>query len=132
VKSLVGAASVLDRVLRHQHTLSRSKERRLSLKHSHATLLAASVAEVAPVDGQLPSSSSDQMGSRSSQSLMSPRWSWHLGLGVPFLLVGFLVDRASPFLRRIRRSTAFFSTIGGVILILLGILLLTGLFSNYG
>jgi cytochrome c-type biogenesis protein len=55
-----------------------------------------------------------------------------LGLGVPFLLVGFLVDRASPFLRRIRRSTALFSTIGGVILILLGILLLTGLFSNYG
>src|SRR5712692_10797042 len=52
--------------------------------------------------------------------------------GVPFLLVGFLVDRASPFLRRIRRSTALFSTIGGVILILLGIVLLTGLFSNYG
>jgi cytochrome c-type biogenesis protein len=55
-----------------------------------------------------------------------------LGLGVPFLLVGFLVDRASLFLRRIRRFTALFSTIGGVILILLGILLLTGLFSNYG
>ncbi len=55
-----------------------------------------------------------------------------LGLGVPFLLVGLLVDRVSPFLRRIRRSTALFSTIGGVILVLLGILLLTGLFSNYG
>jgi cytochrome c-type biogenesis protein len=55
-----------------------------------------------------------------------------LGLGVPFLAVGLLVDRASPFLRRIRRFTALFSTIGGVILILLGIFLLTGLFSNYG
>ncbi len=55
-----------------------------------------------------------------------------LGLGVPFLVVGLLVDRASPFLRRIRRFTALFSTIGGVILILLGIFLLTGLFSNYG
>src|SRR6266487_1134350 len=55
-----------------------------------------------------------------------------LGLGVPFLVVGLLVDRASPFLRRIRRFTALFSTIGGVILILLGIFLLTGVFSNYG
>jgi cytochrome c-type biogenesis protein len=55
-----------------------------------------------------------------------------LGLGVPFLVVGLLVDRASPFLRRIRSFTALFSTIGGVILILLGIVLLTGLLSNYG
>jgi cytochrome c-type biogenesis protein len=55
-----------------------------------------------------------------------------LGLGVPFLLVGLLVDRASPFLRRIRRYTALLSTIGGMILILLGIILLTGLFSDVG
>jgi cytochrome c-type biogenesis protein len=55
-----------------------------------------------------------------------------LGLGVPFLAVGLLVDRASPFLRRIRRSTALLSSIGGVILILIGIFLLTGLFGNYG
>ncbi len=55
-----------------------------------------------------------------------------LGLGVPFLLVGLLVDRVSPFLRRIRRATALLSHIGGVILILMGIFLLTGLFSTYG
>ena len=55
-----------------------------------------------------------------------------LGLGVPFLLVGLLVDRASPFLRRIRRYTVLFSSIGGAILVLMGIFLLTGLFSNYG
>ncbi len=36
-----------------------------------------------------------------------------LGLGVPFLLVGLLVDRVSPLLRRIRRATALLSTIGG-------------------
>lgn len=55
-----------------------------------------------------------------------------LGLGAPFLLVGLLVDRIGPLLRRIRRVTAVLTTIGGVILLLLGILLLTGLFSTYG
>lgn len=55
-----------------------------------------------------------------------------LGLGVPFLLVGLLVDRIGPVLRRIRRVTAVLTIIGGVILILLGILMLTGLFSTSG
>lgn len=55
-----------------------------------------------------------------------------LGLGVPFLLVGLLVDRASAFLRRIRRVTALLTSIGAVILILIGIFLLTGLFSTAG
>src|SRR5262249_26405795 len=55
-----------------------------------------------------------------------------LGLGVAFLLVGLLVDRVSPFLRRIRRTTALLSSVGGVILILMGIFLLTGLFSTSG
>jgi len=55
-----------------------------------------------------------------------------LGLGVPFLLAGLLMDRVRPFLRRIRRATALLSTIGGVILVLMGIFLLTGLFSTSG
>ncbi len=55
-----------------------------------------------------------------------------LGLGVPFLVVGLLVDRISPVLRRIRRATAVLTTIGGVLLILMGIFLLTGLFSTSG
>ncbi len=55
-----------------------------------------------------------------------------LGLGAPFLLVGLLVDRVGTFLRRIRRYTALLSYIGGAILILVGISLLLGLFSNYG
>jgi cytochrome c-type biogenesis protein len=55
-----------------------------------------------------------------------------LGQGVPFLLVGLLVDRASPFLRRIRRSTALLTRIGGVILILVGFFLLTGLLNTAG
>jgi cytochrome c biogenesis protein CcdA len=53
-----------------------------------------------------------------------------LGQGVPFLLVGFLVDRAGPFLRRVGRYTHLFSVIGGVTLILIGFFALTGLFSG--
>jgi len=49
-----------------------------------------------------------------------------LGLGVPFLLVGILVDRASRLMRPIRRYAGPLSFIGGVILILMGMLLLTG------
>ena len=55
-----------------------------------------------------------------------------LGLGMPFLVVGLLVDRISPVLRRSRRATTVLTTIGGVLLILLGIFLLTGLFSTSG
>ncbi len=49
-----------------------------------------------------------------------------LGLGVPFLLVGILVDRASTLMRRIRRYTRPISLIGGTILIVMGMLILTG------
>ena len=55
-----------------------------------------------------------------------------LGLGVPFLVVGLLIDRISPVLRRIRRATAVLTTIGGVLLILTGIFLRSGLFSTAG
>ena len=54
------------------------------------------------------------------------------GQGIPFLLVALLVDRASPFLRRLRRSTALLSYIGSAILIFVGISLLFGLFSTVG
>ena len=49
-----------------------------------------------------------------------------LGLGMPFLLAGILVDRASTLTRRIRRYTGPISLIGGVILIVMGMLILTG------
>jgi cytochrome c-type biogenesis protein len=49
-----------------------------------------------------------------------------LGLGLPFLLVGILVDRVGRLMRRIHRFTGPLSLIGGAILILMGMLLLTG------
>jgi cytochrome c-type biogenesis protein len=49
-----------------------------------------------------------------------------LGLGVPFVLIGLLADRAGTLMRRIRRFTGPLSFIGGVVLILMGMLILTG------
>jgi cytochrome c-type biogenesis protein len=49
-----------------------------------------------------------------------------LGLGVPFVLVGLLVDRVGMLMRRLRRYTGPLSFIGGAILILMGMLVLTG------
>lgn len=49
-----------------------------------------------------------------------------LGLGVLFVLVGILVDRANMLMRPIRRYAGPLSFIGGVILILMGMLLLMG------
>lgn len=54
------------------------------------------------------------------------------GQGIPFLLVALVVDRASTFLRRLRRSTAFLSYLASAILIFVGISLLFGLFNTAG
>src|SRR5919204_3208164 len=49
-----------------------------------------------------------------------------LGLGVPFLLVGLLIDRAGPVVRRVSRYVGPISVAGGVILALTGVLILSG------
>jgi cytochrome c-type biogenesis protein len=49
-----------------------------------------------------------------------------LGLGLPLLLVGLLMERFYPLLRPIRRYTSILSFIGGIILIVLGMLVVTG------
>lgn len=49
-----------------------------------------------------------------------------LGLGLPFLLVGLLMERLHPLLRSIRRYTSILSFIGGIILIVMGMLVVTG------
>ncbi len=49
-----------------------------------------------------------------------------LGLGVPFLLVGLLIDRAGPLVRRMNRYTGPISAVGGVIMIATGALILSG------
>lgn len=49
-----------------------------------------------------------------------------LGLGVPFLLVGLLIDRAGPVVRRLNRYTGAVALVGGAILCLTGLLILSG------
>jgi cytochrome c-type biogenesis protein len=49
-----------------------------------------------------------------------------LGLGVPFLLVALLADQVAPLLRPLRRYTRLICLVVGVLLILMGMLAMTG------
>lgn len=49
-----------------------------------------------------------------------------LGLGVPFLLLGLLADRLANFLRRFRSYSIWAERVGGALLVVLGILMITG------
>jgi len=48
-----------------------------------------------------------------------------LGLGLPFLLIGLSMERASQFVRRFKRHLRTVQVISGVFLILIGIMMLT-------
>lgn len=50
-----------------------------------------------------------------------------LGLGLPFLVAGIAFDFIRPILRRIHRYSTWSYTIGGLLLIVIGILILTGI-----
>lgn len=54
-----------------------------------------------------------------------------LGLGVPFLIMGLLIDRATNILRRLRKYIRAFEIVTGVFLILLGIFLLSGQMTQF-
>lgn len=51
-----------------------------------------------------------------------------VGLGVPFLVVAGLLEAAGPLVRRVSRYARIASIIGGGLLIVMGLLLLTGWF----
>jgi len=53
-----------------------------------------------------------------------------LGLGIPFLVFGGLLDVLSPVLRKITRHLRLLQIIGGVLLILMGALMALGLFET--
>lgn len=50
------------------------------------------------------------------------------GLGIPFLAVAALVDATLPVLRKLHRHARVASVVGGLLLIVMGFLLVTGLF----
>ncbi|MGQ0605108.1 MAG: cytochrome c biogenesis CcdA family protein, partial [Anaerolineales bacterium] len=49
-----------------------------------------------------------------------------LGLGLPFLLIGLVIDRAATFVRRFRRYLPVIERLSGIFLIVMGVLMLTG------
>jgi len=53
-----------------------------------------------------------------------------LGLGIPFLIVAFTVDRGMSMFGFARRHAKLITTIGGVLLIVVGLLEVTGAWSS--
>lgn len=53
-----------------------------------------------------------------------------LGLGVPFLLTAFMMDRAQGVLRRLQRNMKTIELVSGVLLIVIGVLVLSGQLAN--
>lgn len=49
-----------------------------------------------------------------------------IGLGLPFVLLGLVVDRATGLLRRLKKYIRLFEIITGLLLLILGLLLLSG------
>ena len=55
---------------------------------------------------------------------------YSLGMGVPFVLVALLLTSATQVIRRLNRHLSLVSLISGLFLILVGLLLITGLFQR--
>lgn len=53
-----------------------------------------------------------------------------LGLGLPFIIVGLALDRATPALKWLRRHSISISIISGIFLILIGSLMLANIIKN--
>ncbi len=54
-----------------------------------------------------------------------------VGLGLPFVVLGLLVDRATGVLRRLKKYIHVFEIVTGIFLLLLGVLLLTGQMTRF-
>lgn len=51
---------------------------------------------------------------------------YSMGLGIPFLLVGAAFEAASDYIRRLNRKSNWFSIASGILLIILGVVMLSG------
>jgi cytochrome c-type biogenesis protein len=54
-----------------------------------------------------------------------------LGLGVPFLVAAFFVDRAARVTSRLRRFGAAMQTVGGLVMVVIGVAMMTGRMSVF-
>jgi len=100
------------------------QERRVHVKQGERALLRSALIGMAFSAGWSPCIGT-MLGSMLTQGVLF-LLVYALGLGVPFLLVGLLIDRAGSFMRRINRYTAPISIAGGAVLALTGLLVLSG------
>ena len=56
---------------------------------------------------------------------------YSLGLGLPFLILGLALDSLQPLLQRLKRFSAWVSTVGGLLLIATGVLIWLGKLNWY-
>ena len=56
--------------------------------------------------------------------------SYALGLGIPFLLSALLIDKLKSTFDFIKRNYKIINTVSGILLVLIGILMATGLFGR--
>jgi cytochrome c-type biogenesis protein len=73
------------------------------------------------------------MGLSQEQSIMAMvlAAAYALGLGLPFLVMGLLIDRSTNMLRRLRKYLRTFEIATGVFLIFLGIMLMSGQMTQF-
>jgi cytochrome c-type biogenesis protein len=57
-------------------------------------------------------------------------FAYSLGLGLPFVVIGGLLDRGTGVLTRLRRHSLRLERAGGAVLVLVGVLLVTGLWDR--
>ncbi|MBS3819264.1 sulfite exporter TauE/SafE family protein [bacterium] len=55
---------------------------------------------------------------------------YSLGIGIPFLLSGLILHKFFEYFKSLRKHFKTIATLGGILLILIGILLITGYFSS--
>jgi cytochrome c-type biogenesis protein len=57
---------------------------------------------------------------------------YSLGLGLPFLLVGFFIGKISNYLFKLNKMIMFFKFFTGILIILTGIFILNGSIQSFG
>jgi len=57
---------------------------------------------------------------------------YSLGLGLPFLIVGFFIGKISTYLMKLNKLILFFKIFTGILLIITGILILNGSIQSFG
>ena len=56
--------------------------------------------------------------------------SYSIGLGIPFLLTGLLIHKFFEYFKTIRKYFRVISLVGGILLVIIGLLLITGYFTT--